>query len=209
MLISFSSGTWHLSTLPVIPKAAFITMMLLFFISQQASLNPNRTYSLLSRGRCGDIKPNNADDLKAAIKTTRASITHAEVWSSDVILKFPEKQNIGFSFSLSPNHQNHKKSKLEVWMPENILYYVYIGTFLYQSNVLCNDYYWWNQWISTCIWVLRVIFIWWSVKYKIWLLPMGNRIAIKIVKTAETKNIYGIVCLWVWKRSRKWPSGLN
>ncbi len=53
MLISFSSRTWHLPTLPKVPKAGSITMVLLCFIGQQTHLTwtPKRIYGLLSRGK--------------------------------------------------------------------------------------------------------------------------------------------------------------
>ncbi len=38
MLISFSSRTWHLPTLPKVPKAGSMTMVLLCFIGQQTRL---------------------------------------------------------------------------------------------------------------------------------------------------------------------------
>ncbi len=38
MLISFSSRTWHLPTLPKIPKAGSVTMVLLCLIGQQTRL---------------------------------------------------------------------------------------------------------------------------------------------------------------------------
>ncbi len=41
MLISFSSRTWHLPTLPKVPKAGTMTMVLLCLIGQQTpNLNP-------------------------------------------------------------------------------------------------------------------------------------------------------------------------
>ncbi len=53
MLISFSSRTWHLSTLPKVPKAGSMTMVLLCLIGQQTRLTwtPERIYGILSRGR--------------------------------------------------------------------------------------------------------------------------------------------------------------
>ncbi len=38
MLISFSSRTWHLPTLPKVPKAGSMTMVLLCLIGQQTRL---------------------------------------------------------------------------------------------------------------------------------------------------------------------------
>ncbi len=53
MLISFSSRTWHLPTLPKVPKAGSMTMVLLCLIGQQTrlTLTPQRIYEVLSRGR--------------------------------------------------------------------------------------------------------------------------------------------------------------
>ncbi len=53
MLISFSSRTWHLPTLPKVPKAGSMTMVLLCLIGQQTRLTwtPQRIYGVLSRGR--------------------------------------------------------------------------------------------------------------------------------------------------------------
>ncbi len=53
MLISFSSRTWHLPTLPKVPKAGSMTMVLLCLIGQQTRLTwtPSRIYGVLSRGR--------------------------------------------------------------------------------------------------------------------------------------------------------------
>jgi len=53
MLISFSSRTWHLPTLPKVPKAGSMTMLLLCLIGQQTRLTwaPQRIYGVLSRGR--------------------------------------------------------------------------------------------------------------------------------------------------------------
>ncbi len=53
MLISFSSRTWHPPTLPKVPKAGSMTMVLLCLIDQQTRLTwtPYIIYGLLSRGR--------------------------------------------------------------------------------------------------------------------------------------------------------------
>ncbi len=54
MLISFSSRTWHLPTLPKVPKAGSMTMVLLCLIGQQTwtlTWTPLRIYGVLSRGR--------------------------------------------------------------------------------------------------------------------------------------------------------------
>ncbi len=48
-----SSRTWHLPTLPKVPKAGSMTMVLLCSIGQQTRLTwtPKRIYGVLSRGR--------------------------------------------------------------------------------------------------------------------------------------------------------------
>ncbi len=53
MLNSFSSRTWHLPTLPKLPKAGSMTMVLLCLIGQQTRLTwiPLRLYGVLSRRR--------------------------------------------------------------------------------------------------------------------------------------------------------------
>ncbi len=76
MLISFSSRTWHLHTLPKTPKAGSLTIGLLCLISQQTrpDMNPiEDLWSIVKRKR-RDTRPNNADDLKDAIKATWASL---------------------------------------------------------------------------------------------------------------------------------------
>ncbi len=73
MLTSFSSRTWHLPTLPKVPKAGSMSMVLLCLIGQQTRL----TWPLwgIVKRKIRDTRPNNEDDLKAAIKATCASIT--------------------------------------------------------------------------------------------------------------------------------------
>ncbi len=79
MLISLSSRTWHLPILPKVPKAGSITMVLLCLIGQQTRLTWTGIFNPLRLGivkrKKSDTRPNNADDLKAAIKATWASIT--------------------------------------------------------------------------------------------------------------------------------------
>ncbi len=67
--ISFSSRTWHLPTLPKVPKAGSMTMVLLCLIGQQTCL----TWTIVKR-KMRDTRPNNADELKATVKETWASI---------------------------------------------------------------------------------------------------------------------------------------
>ncbi len=72
MLISFSSRTWHLPTLPEVPKADQWTWCnCAWLASKLAWPEPHRESGVLMR----DIRPNNADDLKSTIKSTLASIT--------------------------------------------------------------------------------------------------------------------------------------
>ncbi len=58
MLISFSSRTWHLPTLPKVPKAGSMTMMLLCLIGQQTL----QTWTCIVERKMRDTRPNNADD---------------------------------------------------------------------------------------------------------------------------------------------------
>ncbi len=53
MMILFSIRTWHLPTLPKVPKAGSMTMLLLCLIGQHTRLTwtPWRIYGVLSRGR--------------------------------------------------------------------------------------------------------------------------------------------------------------
>ncbi len=78
MLISFPSRTWHLPTLPKVPKAGSMTMVLLCLIVQQSRLTwtPENLWSIVKR-KMRDTRPNNADDLKAVIKATWACNTWA------------------------------------------------------------------------------------------------------------------------------------
>ncbi len=76
MLISFSSKMWHLPTLPKVPKAGSMTMVLLCLIGQQTrlTLNPIENLWGIVKRKMRDTRPNNADDLKATVKETWASI---------------------------------------------------------------------------------------------------------------------------------------
>ncbi len=66
MLISFSSRTWHLHTLPKVPNAGSMTMVLLCLIGHRESMG-------IVKRKMRDTRPNNADDPKAIIKATWAS----------------------------------------------------------------------------------------------------------------------------------------
>ncbi len=81
MLISFSSRTCHLPTLPKVPKAGSMIMVLLGWIGQQTRL----TWTMVvgTKRKMRDTRPNNADDLKAAIKASWASLhlSSATDWS--------------------------------------------------------------------------------------------------------------------------------
>ncbi len=51
ILISFSSRTWHLTTLPKVPKAGLMAMVLLIGQQTHQTWTPERIYGVLSRGR--------------------------------------------------------------------------------------------------------------------------------------------------------------
>ncbi len=81
MLISFSSRTWHLSTLPKLPKAGSMTMVLLCLYctvlccpANSPDLNPIENLWGIVKRKMRDTRPNNADELKATVKETWASI---------------------------------------------------------------------------------------------------------------------------------------
>ncbi len=80
MLISFSSRTLHLPTLPKVPKAGSMTMVLLCLIGQQTRLTWTPIENLwgIVKRKMRDTRPNNADDPKAAIKATWALITREQ-----------------------------------------------------------------------------------------------------------------------------------
>ncbi len=77
MLISFSSRTWHLPTLPKVPKVGSMTMVLLVldWPANSPDLNPIKNLWGIIKRKMRDTRPNNTDDLKAAIKATWAFIT--------------------------------------------------------------------------------------------------------------------------------------
>ena len=69
-----SSRTWHLPTLPKVPKPGLMTIGLVCLIGQQTLLIwPHRK----CMGYCqeGDERPNIADELKATVEATWVSIT--------------------------------------------------------------------------------------------------------------------------------------
>ncbi len=75
MLISFSSRTWHLPTLPKVPKAGSMTMVLLLdWPANSLDLNPIENLWGIVKRKMRDTRPNNADELKATVKETWASI---------------------------------------------------------------------------------------------------------------------------------------
>ncbi len=63
----------HLPTLPKVPKAGSMTMVLLCLIGSP-DLNPIENLWGIVKRKMRDTRPKNADDLKAAIKATWASI---------------------------------------------------------------------------------------------------------------------------------------
>ncbi len=76
MLISFSSRTWHLPTLPKVPKAGSMTIgvTVIDWSVNSPELKPIESLWDIVKRKMRDTRPNNADDLKAAIKATWASI---------------------------------------------------------------------------------------------------------------------------------------
>ncbi len=76
MLISFSSRTWHLPTLRG-TKSWFNDhgFTVLDWPENIPDLNPIRNIWGIVKRKMRDTRPNNADNLKAAIKATWASIT--------------------------------------------------------------------------------------------------------------------------------------
>ncbi len=76
MLISFSSRTWHLPTLPKVPKSWFNDhgVTVLDWSANSPDLNPIENLWGIVKRKMRDTRPNNADDLKATIKATWASI---------------------------------------------------------------------------------------------------------------------------------------
>ncbi len=75
MLISFSSRTWHLPTLPKVPKAGSIHHTVLDWPANSPDLNPIENLWAIVKRKLRDTRPNNANDLKAVIKATWASVT--------------------------------------------------------------------------------------------------------------------------------------
>ncbi len=77
MLISFSSRTWHLPTLPKVPKAGSVNhgVTVLDWPANSPDLNPIENLWGIVKRKMRDIRPNNADELKDAIKATWASVT--------------------------------------------------------------------------------------------------------------------------------------
>ncbi len=76
MLISFSSRTWHLPTLPKVPKAGSMTMVftVLDWPANSPDLNPIENLWGIVKRKMRETRPNNADELKANVKETWASI---------------------------------------------------------------------------------------------------------------------------------------
>ncbi len=77
MLISFSSRTWHL---PYTAKGTKIWfndhgVTVLDWPVNSPDLNPIENLCGIVKRKMRDTRPNNADDLKAAIKATWASVT--------------------------------------------------------------------------------------------------------------------------------------
>ncbi len=85
MLISFSSRTWHLPTLPKVPKAGSMTMVLLCLIGSKLAWPETPIENLwgIVKRKMRDTRPNNADDLKATVKETWASIPPQQCHKTD------------------------------------------------------------------------------------------------------------------------------
>ncbi len=142
MLISFSSRTWHLPTLPKVPKAGSMTIVLLCFIGQQTHLTwTQRIYGVLSKGRWETPDPTmqmsfrplskqpglhytcalpQADCLYATPHWCSAlfrSLTFlfkiSFFYWSYVIFKFSETVNLGFSLSVNHNHKMSRNKGLK------------------------------------------------------------------------------------------------
>ncbi len=85
MLISFSSRTWHLPTLPKVPKVGLMTWFIhcslvhlcycAWLASKLAWPEPKENIWGIVKRKMRDTRPNNADDLKVTIKATWALIT--------------------------------------------------------------------------------------------------------------------------------------
>ncbi len=77
MLISFSSRTWHLSHTAKGTRSWFNDhgITVLDWPANSPDLNPKENLWRIVKRKMRDTRPNNADDLKAAVKATWASIT--------------------------------------------------------------------------------------------------------------------------------------
>ena len=76
MLTSFSSRTWHLPTLPKLQKTGLdhgITV--LDWPANSPDLIPIENLWGIAKRKMKDMRPNNAKELKAAIKASWSSIT--------------------------------------------------------------------------------------------------------------------------------------
>ncbi len=76
MLISFSSKIWHLPTLPKVPKSWLNDhgVGVLDWPANSPDLNPIDNLWGIVKRKMRDTRPNNADELKATVKETWASI---------------------------------------------------------------------------------------------------------------------------------------
>ncbi len=72
MLISFSSRTWHLPTLPKVPKAGSTDhgVTVLDWPANSPDLNTIENMWGIVKRKMRDTRPNNADELKATVKET-------------------------------------------------------------------------------------------------------------------------------------------
>ncbi len=85
MLISFSSRTWHLPTLPKVPKSWFNDhgVTVLDWPANWPDLNPIENIWGIVKRKMRDTRPNNADELKATVKETWAFHTTSAVPQTD------------------------------------------------------------------------------------------------------------------------------
>ncbi len=74
MLISFYSRIWHLPTLPKAPKVGYMTMVLVCLTGQQTHQIWTPENLCIVKRKMRSKRPKHADELKATVKETWASI---------------------------------------------------------------------------------------------------------------------------------------
>ncbi|KAJ7324971.1 hypothetical protein JRQ81_017991, partial [Phrynocephalus forsythii] len=77
MLTSFFSRTWHLPTLPKVPKPGSMTMgfTVLDWLANLPDLNPIENLWGIAKSKMRDMRMNNAAELKAVIEASWSSLT--------------------------------------------------------------------------------------------------------------------------------------